>query len=100
MDHSAPLWLDSPFWGKWVAFILLFSMFLIPVMAAYVFADRISPLAENCIVHPSQSLSASAPFLKNILVGNYGLVSLGLYSFIWAFPVVFLYYWMLYSLSG
>ena len=87
----APLWLDSPFWGKWVAFILLFSMFLIPVMAAYVFADRISPLAENFIVLPIQeSLSASAPFLKNILVGNYGLVSLGLCLFIWAFPVVFL----------
>ncbi|WP_410315254.1 nucleoside recognition domain-containing protein, partial [Klebsiella pneumoniae] len=29
-------------------------------------------------------------FLKALFVGNYGLFSLGLYSFVWAFPVVVL----------
>lgn len=86
-----PLWLDVPFWGKWVAVFLLLGMFLFPVMVAYVFADMVSPLAETFIVLPIQErLSSFAPFLRSILVGNYGILSLGIYSFIWAFPVVFL----------
>ncbi|MGG4488576.1 nucleoside recognition domain-containing protein [Metabacillus idriensis] len=86
-----PLWLDDPFWGKWVSVLLLISMFLLPVMAAYWIGDALSPLADQYVITPMQKEFSSFPsLLENVLIGNYGLLSLGIYSFIWAFPVVFL----------
>jgi Fe2+ transport system protein B len=60
-------------------------------MASYLFSDAISPLADQYIIFPLQDgLSSFPPLMKSILAGNYGVLSLGVYSFIWSFPVVFL----------
>lgn len=93
LDKVEPrsLWLDHPVYGKWLSVFLLIGMFLFPVMVAYFFSDAISPLAERFMIQPIREVVQTYPtFVVNLLVGQYGILSLGIYSFIWAFPVVVL----------
>lgn len=73
------------------ALIFILAIFLVPVVIAYQLSGIIQPLADQFVIHPlSESLNGQPSILKELLVGNYGLLSLGIYSFIWAFPVVVL----------
>ena len=51
-------------------------------------------IADVAVIHPVVEwltpLQTISPFLLAFLVGDYGLITLGWYSFLWAFPVVLL----------
>ncbi|WP_078380010.1 nucleoside recognition domain-containing protein [Sutcliffiella halmapala] len=93
LDRVEPsrLIFDIPFFGKLLSFLVLTFMFLVPVMGAYYFADALTPLVNSYLISSMEAKLNHAPvFIYSILVGDYGVFSLGIYSFLWAFPVVFL----------
>ncbi|MBB6023773.1 small GTP-binding protein [Paenibacillus sp. JGP012] len=77
--------------GRFYALAALIILFAVPVYLAYLFSDLIQPLAEAWIIEPLNRVISGlwGPF-QAILLGDYGILSLGLYSFVWAFPVVLL----------
>ncbi|KGD72142.1 GTP binding protein [Tatumella morbirosei] len=79
-------WMGPP-----AAIMSLFLLFAVPVWVAWLLSDFIQPVIDDAMIQPVQNITTHWPgFLKALFVGNYGLLSLGLYSFIWAFPVVVL----------
>jgi len=82
---------EHPTGGKLAALTCLFLLFAVPVWGAWLFSDYIQSVADSVLISPLQQLAANwPPLIKSMFVGSYGLFSLGLYSFIWAFPVVLL----------
>lgn len=80
---------ERPRLGAWWALLALLLTFALPVVLAYLLSGWLQPLADAVILEPLGRALASAPAaLRTLLLGSYGIVSLGLYSFIWAFPVV------------
>ncbi len=92
--NPEPLVFEKPFIGPAAAVLSMLGLFALPVYAAFLFAEFIQPLADRVVMEPLKNfLSAAlqtAPFVENLLVGDYGILSLGWYSFLWAFPVVLL----------
>ncbi|MCW1968093.1 MAG: 50S ribosome-binding GTPase [Anaerolineae bacterium] len=80
--------------GVVAAVIAIVLMFALPVMLAYWFSQWAQPLIDDWAITPLvNTLSASvanAPLLQDVLVGRFGVITLGWYSFLWAFPVVVL----------
>lgn len=75
--------------GAWWALLALLLSFALPVYLAYGLSDWLQPWADAAILDPlGQGLASAPAALQTVLMGSYGVVSLGLYSFIWAFPVV------------
>jgi Fe2+ transport system protein B len=75
----------------------LFSMtllFAMPVFLAYLFAAYLQPIIDATVITPLTTFLASrvgeSGLFNAILIGNYGVITLGWYSFLWAFPVVVL----------
>lgn len=82
---------ERPYLGRPAAVACLFLLFAIPVWLAWLLSDLLQPVADALIIGPLAELTAHfPPLLQNLLTGSYGLFSLGIYSFIWAFPVVLL----------
>lgn len=90
--EAPPLTLfERPYLGRPAAVACLFLLFAIPVWLAWLLSDLLQPVADALIIGPLAVLTAHfPPLLQNLLTGSYGLFSLGIYSFIWAFPVVLL----------
>ncbi|MCG7385393.1 nucleoside recognition domain-containing protein [Paenibacillus sp. ACRRY] len=82
---------EHSIWGRLWALAALVLLFAVPVYVAYLFSNWMQPYAEDWIVEPLRGAISGlwSPF-QSIFLGDYGIFSLGLYSFIWAFPVVFL----------
>jgi Fe2+ transport system protein B len=77
--------------GPWLALACMALMFALPVYAAYVFASWAQPLVDELAITPLKSVAESWPKLAQVmLTGGYGAITLGWYSFLWAFPVVLL----------
>ncbi|MGM0873783.1 MAG: nucleoside recognition domain-containing protein [Bacillota bacterium] len=77
--------------GKFGYLLIIFAMYGLPVYAAYLIATFVEPIVEMLFIIPIEARFISAPTLINqIFVGPFGLLTLGIYSFIWAFPVVVL----------
>lgn len=77
--------------GPPLALIAMLILLAVPVMLAFKLADWLQPLAHAAIVEPLMGLTTYLPSLVTaLLIGPYGLLTLGVYSFIWAFPVVLL----------
>ena len=80
--------------GPWVSLLAIAILFATPVYLAYIFADWLQPLADNALITPLIAwlapIEGSLPLLYFVLVGDYGVITLGWYSFLWAFPVVLL----------
>ncbi|WP_404456333.1 GTPase [Oceanobacillus kapialis] len=80
-----------PFFGPLMAWITILAMFGIPVFAAYMFSDWLQPISDVYFIEPITQLFSGLPgWLYTFIVGDYGVVTLGWYSFVWAFPVVVL----------
>jgi ferrous iron transport protein B len=80
-----------PMVGKLLALLFCLALFAVPVFIAYVLADWLQPLVDAYMLDPlTVALSELPPLLLAVLVGDYGLMTLGSYSFIWAFPVIVL----------
>lgn len=90
--EAPPLTLfERPYLGRPAAVACLFLLFAIPVWLAWLLSDLLQPVADALIIGPLAALTARLPpLLQSLLTGSYGLFSLGIYSFIWAFPVVLL----------
>jgi ferrous iron transport protein B len=77
--------------GPPLALVAMLGLLAVPVMLAFKLADWLQPLADASIIGPLVGLTANLPSLPAaLLTGSYGLLTLGVYSFIWAFPVVLL----------
>lgn len=77
--------------GPWLALLSMGLMFALPVYAAYVFASWAQPLVDELAITPLKAFAQSWPQLAQVmLTGSYGAITLGWYSFLWAFPVVLL----------
>jgi len=80
--------------GPWVSILVILLLFAVPVYLAYLFADWFQPLVDDALITPLvqwlDPVAQAVPLLHFLLVGDYGLLTLGWYSFLWAFPVVLL----------
>jgi len=82
---------ERPVSGVFASLAALVLMFAFPVYLAYRFADWIQPMTESFILDPAVAFLKGLPEpLATVLVGPYGVITLGWYSFLWAFPVVVL----------
>lgn len=82
---------ERPLAGPWLALVSLVLLFLLPVYAAYQFSSFAQPFVDLHVIQPLVAWGATLPdWLAPLLVGPYGLLTLGWYSFLWAFPVVLL----------
>lgn len=84
------------FTHKWIgtafSFLLLFCTFALPVFISYRLSSYLESVVEQVMISPILNLVNGFPnWFSTLLVGDYGLLSLGMYSFIWAFPVVLLF---------
>jgi ferrous iron transport protein B len=78
--------------GPYLALFSLLGIYTLPIFLAYQFSIRAEGSVEFHILEPMMSWSSAFPEpLIILLFGDYGLLSLGAYSFIWAFPVVILF---------
>ncbi|UOQ48791.1 50S ribosome-binding GTPase [Gracilibacillus caseinilyticus] len=75
--------------GPMLACLTIMAMFALPVFAAYLFVSWLEPMTEQHLLTPIIATLGEVPdFLAHVLVGDYGVITLGWYSFLWAFPVV------------
>lgn len=84
-------WLEHPVFGRPLSLVLTFLLFALPVLLAYLSSGWLEPIVDRRVLDPVKSLLEGWPlFLRSFLVGDYGILTLGSYSFLWAFPVVLL----------
>lgn len=77
--------------GPWLALGCMALMFAVPVYAAYAFASWAQPIIDELAIAPLKAVAEGWPeLLQVMLTGGYGAITLGWYSFLWAFPVVLL----------
>jgi Fe2+ transport system protein B len=77
--------------GPWLALGCMALMFAVPVYAAYVFASWAQPIVDELAIAPLKAVAEGWPeWLQVMLTGGYGAITLGWYSFLWAFPVMLL----------
>lgn len=84
-------WFEHRVVGPVLALLVMALMFALPVYAAYAFASWAQPLVDAAVITPLKAALEGLPaFAAALLTGSYGLLTLGWYSFLWAFPVVLL----------
>ncbi|MUG66380.1 ferrous iron transporter B [Paenibacillus campinasensis] len=84
-------WLEHPIWGRALSLMLMILLFAVPVYLAYMLSSWLQPLVDQGVIGPLKEVFEGSPvLLHSFLVGDYGVLTLGLYSFLWAFPVVLL----------
>lgn len=89
--EPATTWFDQPRLGPWLALAAVLALFALPVWLAYAFASWAQPLADTALISPLvEGLAFLPPLPAALLTGGYGVLTLGWYSFLWAFPVVLL----------
>ncbi|MFJ5621516.1 nucleoside recognition domain-containing protein [Peribacillus loiseleuriae] len=75
-----------------LAFMCLVVIYSLPVFLAYQFSSMMDDVVETHWMHSFMAVSTNFPkWLEILLLGDFGLISLGIYSFVWAFPVVVLF---------
>ena len=82
---------DRPWLGPVAALAALFLLYAVPVYVAYQSAAALQPWVDAHVIEPTKAALAWLPvWPAALLTGSYGLLTLGWYSFLWAFPVVVL----------
>ncbi|PTG35785.1 ferrous iron transporter B [Staphylococcus capitis] len=77
------------FTETFLGWLLIILMFACPIYLAYHFSDWIqTQYVSNWIESLSNVSIFRTTILNTILFGDYGVISLGTYSFVWALPVV------------
>lgn len=77
--------------ATFLAWLLIFLMFALPIGIAYQFSDWFqNQYVSAWIEYLTQTTLLNHDILQHILFGDYGVLSLGTYSLIWALPVVIL----------
>ena len=83
-------WFEHRGVGPLLSLLVLALLWIIPVIAAFRLADFLQPLVDDAFIGPvTDWLNARlSPIAAALLTGGYGVLTLGWYSFLWAFPVV------------
>ena len=89
--EPAPTWLEHLRWGKVLAILLLLLPAVITVGIANGVAGMLDPFVQNGLASIISALSQVPSPLQEILIGQYGLVTMGPLLFVWAVPTVILY---------
>ncbi|MGK7907024.1 MAG: nucleoside recognition domain-containing protein [Synechococcus sp.] len=89
--EPAPTWLEHPRWGWLMAILLLLLPAVIAVWVANGVAGMLDPLIQTGLAPLVNVLSRAPSLLEAILIGRYGLVTMGPLLFVWAVPTVILY---------
>jgi Fe2+ transport system protein B len=80
---------EYPLLGPWLAVLWLVVMYAVPVYLAYAVAQAAQPVVDAAVIEPLKTQLAKLPAVWFALLGgSYGVLTLGWYSFLWAFPVV------------
>jgi len=88
---ARPMLFDRAIIGPLAALAHIVLAFAVPVWLAYRAAELLQPSVEAWLIEPARVFLAALPALPAaILIGPYGLLTLGWYSLLWAFPVVLL----------
>ncbi len=78
-------------WNMACCLFIILAIYGLPVYGAYVIATFFEPIVETYfILRIEEWFSLTPSLLAEIVVGPFGLLTLGIYSFVWAFPVVVL----------
>ncbi|WP_168121542.1 nucleoside recognition domain-containing protein [Paenibacillus sp. HB172176] len=84
-------WFEHPVWGRPLSLLMTLLLFAVPVLLAYLLSTWLQPIVDSSVIDEVKSLFDDAPLIwQSLIVGDYGIVTLGWYSFLWAFPVVLL----------
>jgi len=84
-------WFEHPLWGRPLSLVMTLLLFAVPVLLAYLLSTWLQPIVDSSVLNPVKSrLDGAPPIVQSLIVGDYGIVTLGWYSFLWAFPVVLL----------
>ncbi|MEM8545066.1 MAG: nucleoside recognition domain-containing protein [Cyanobacteria bacterium P01_H01_bin.119] len=86
-----PTWLEHPRWGGVLAVLLLLLPAVLAVVVANSVAGVLDPLVQAGLNPLITALSRIPLLLREILIGRYGLVTMGPLLFVWAVPTVILY---------
>lgn len=86
-----PTWLEHPRWGWLLAVLLLLLPAVLAVGVANGVAGVLDPLVQTGLEPLITVLSQTPSLLREILIGRYGLVTMGPLLFVWAVPTVILY---------
>ncbi|MBC6478204.1 MAG: 50S ribosome-binding GTPase [Hormoscilla sp. GM7CHS1pb] len=89
--EPAPTWLEHPRWGGLLAILLLLLPAVIAVWVANGVAGILDPPIQSGLAPLVNFLSQAPSLLEAILIGRYGLVTMGPLLFVWAVPTVILY---------
>jgi ferrous iron transport protein B len=89
--EPAPTWLEHPRWGGLLAILLLLLPAVIAVWVANGVAGLLDPLIQTGLAPLINVLAQAPSLLEAILIGRYGLVTMGPLLFVWAVPTVILY---------
>ncbi|MEM9121212.1 MAG: nucleoside recognition domain-containing protein [Cyanobacteria bacterium P01_F01_bin.56] len=89
--EPTPTWLEHPRWGGWLAILLLLLPAILAVGIANGVAGVLDPLVQAGLAPLITVLSQTPSWLREILIGRYGLVTMGPLLFVWAVPTVILY---------
>jgi Fe2+ transport system protein B len=82
---------DRPLAGPAAALCALLLLYAVPVFLAYQFAAALQPWVDARVIEPAKAALGWLPAWPSaLLTGSYGLLTLGWYSFLWAFPMVVL----------
>ena len=86
----AATWFEHRGTGPVLSLLVLALLWIIPVIAAFKLADFLQPFVDTALIGPATDwLNARlSPLAAALLTGSYGVLTLGWYSFLWAFPVV------------
>ncbi len=80
--------------GALVAVLAVLVLYGGPVYASYLLSQWLQPIVDRAAIEPIKSFVSrivnGGSLAYDVVVGNYGLLTLGWYSFLWAFPVVIL----------
>ena len=77
--------------GILIGLVLLLAPAILSVIGANYFGELIHPIISDLLRGPIESLSTLPSPLMDIVVGDYGFLSMGPFLFVWATPVVVIY---------
>ncbi|MGF1604295.1 MAG: nucleoside recognition domain-containing protein [Thermosynechococcaceae cyanobacterium] len=86
-----PTLLEHPYGGWLLAIALLLLPAIIAVWSANSFAAIADPWVQGLVKPTVEVFSGLPPLLNEILIGRYGLVTMGPLLLVWAVPTVILY---------
>lgn len=79
------------FLGPLISILLMICMFAFPVFLAFLFSSYFETITENIIISPLENIFMNySAWIQELFIGQYGVLTLGWFSFLWAFPVVIL----------